>query len=227
MVGVINGLIQYWPTVKSWLGTVGTLAFNAVGDLGEKLLSRGTELIQGMKEGVTTKFNELKAYISFIPSIIVATIGDLSGLLFNAGWSLMRGFYDGFMNQWEALKGVVSGMKDWITDHKGPIEDDAKALIPHGLAFMSGLESGIIRGWKNVQDTVEGMAPQIQTSMAMAGVNASAGRAIAPQGGASSSRVYNDYRTFVVKVDDLPELVKAKEFFGDLQRDHELVYGAI
>jgi TP901 family phage tail tape measure protein len=97
-----------------------------------------------------------------------------------------------------------------------------------GLAFgmldMRGLVEANAR--KLAQTAVEAMAVDASPLVELpVGTEATIRHRTLSGGPAAQPIIYNDHRTFTVKVDDLPELVKARDFFDDLERDREMMYG--
>ena len=66
---------------------------------------------------------------------------------------------------WEIGKSFVSGIADWIKEHKGPISYDRKLLIPAGEAIMGGFNDSLMENFKAVQKNVSGIAKQIQSAI--------------------------------------------------------------
>ncbi|CRH85742.1 Phage-related protein [Chlamydia trachomatis] len=62
---------------------------------------------------------------------------------------------------WSSVTDFVGGIAGWIADHKGPIEYDRKLLIPAGNAIMKGLDQGLQDQFKDVKQTVGGVADEI------------------------------------------------------------------
>ena len=62
---------------------------------------------------------------------------------------------------WSSVTSFVGGIAGWIADHKGPIEYDRKLLIPAGNAIMQGLDKGLQDRFRDVKNTVGGMAGEI------------------------------------------------------------------
>ena len=134
-------------------GVVQTLAviFQTVGQIIVAVFTGNWSAIPGIVQGGWKK----------VSTIFSNTIGSLNKIVANwgnslmqAGKSIMDGFLNGLKAGWNAVTKFIGGIKDWIVKHKGPISDDAVALIPAGQAFMQGLNTGLLSGFTNVQDNV-------------------------------------------------------------------------
>lgn len=94
------------------------------------------------------------AVVSFtrgVPHKILSALGDLGGLLVHAGEEMMGGFLHGIESGFDDVKNFISGVAGWISAHKGPIEDDAQLLRPHGQAIMHSLVTGLRDGLPELQ----------------------------------------------------------------------------
>ena len=113
--------------------------FNYLGELP----GRAAAWFGGVLNAAIDIFNRVVAYVAGAPGRILAALGNLSSLLYNAGASIIEGFWNGLKAKWNQVTGWVSGIGDWIAAHKGPIDVDARLLIPHGKAIMDGLLGGL------------------------------------------------------------------------------------
>lgn len=137
---IISGVIQTFAVI-----------FQTVGQIIVAVFTGNWSAIPGIVQGGWKK----------VSTIFSNTIGSLNKIVANwgnslmqAGKSIMNGFLNGLKAGWNAVTKFIGGIKDWIVKHKGPISDDAVALIPAGQAFMQGLNTGLLSGFTDVQDNV-------------------------------------------------------------------------
>lgn len=131
--GVLDG-------IKGIVGAFGdyiTGTFDNVMGLAKDLIQNGIDTIKGIFESLS--------------NINLLDIGKV----------IIDGFVDGLKGAWEAGKEFISGIGDWIREHKGPIRKDKKLLIPAGLAIMYSLNNGLQSGFSSVQSSVSGMGDLI------------------------------------------------------------------
>lgn len=115
--------------------------------------------------GIAEKWNQAVDFVKSIPGRIVDALGDLGRLLWEQGKKIIQGFLDGLKAAWEKVTNFISGIGSWIADHKGPLSYDAKLLIPHGKAIMSGLSDGLSTGFSNVQTQVQSMGQRMADAL--------------------------------------------------------------
>lgn len=153
---------EIWNGVKEFLSglweSIKTIAVTAW----ETLKNTVVGIINGLVEGAKRAWETLKRNVSETIDKVKGFFDKLWDIdLFEAGAAIIRGFWNGLKSVYEKVKKFVSGIADWIRDHKGPIEYDRKLLIPAGNAIMGGLHESLKDKFKTVQQTVKNMAGAI------------------------------------------------------------------
>lgn len=134
---------QIWASFTSWLGScVG----NIVGFF-QALPGKIGGFFQSAAQFATDKWDAVVAWFKGIPGRITGAIGNVGHLLYNAGASIISGFLDGLKSMWDSVTGWISGIGDWITEHKGPPEYDAVMLVNNGRLIMQGFAKGLRSGF--------------------------------------------------------------------------------
>jgi phage-related minor tail protein len=167
-----NVTVSVWNAVWKFVSDRITDVVNAVktgvrwiGDAWEWLSNlprKAAEWFIGVKNAGVSKLMDFVNWLKGLPGRILGALGDLGNLLVNIGKKIIDGLLRGLKNAWEGVKNFVSGIGNWIADHKGPIEVDAVLLVPHGNSIMSGLRKGLAAGFDTeVRPEIAGMASDI------------------------------------------------------------------
>ena len=54
-------LQENWPAIKEWFSNLPQRILEAIGNLANTLVTKGKELLDGLKNGATNKWNDVKA----------------------------------------------------------------------------------------------------------------------------------------------------------------------
>lgn len=95
----------------------------------------------------TDKWNGVVDWFKGLPGRITSAIGNVGRLLYNAGASIISGFLDGLKSMWSNVTDWISGIGDWIKEHKGPPAYDAVMLVNNGRLIMQGFARGLRSGF--------------------------------------------------------------------------------
>ena len=152
--GAINAVLGIISGVLGAISGVWTGAWNAIGSF----LSGAWN---GIKQAVSNGIDGVLGFMRGLPGNILGAIGNVGNLLWNAGSSIISGFLRGLRQKFEDVKSFVSGIGDWIAQHKGPLPYDRELLVKNGVAIMQSLDTGLRSGFEPVMGYVSSMAGQL------------------------------------------------------------------
>lgn len=174
-----------WASFTSYLSSCVQGIIGFFSGLGSTIVN----IFNSAANGARNAWNGVVSWFRGIPGTIGGFFSGASTLLYNAGASIISGFLNGLKSMWSNVTGWISGIGDWIADHKGPISYDRKLLIPHGKAIMSGLAQGIDAGFNG---KVRASIAAVNAAMSDTGFRVSVAGA-AQTGGV----VYNTYEVHI------------------------------
>ncbi|HEQ9960252.1 phage tail protein [Streptococcus pyogenes] len=173
---IISTVIDYIKLAFSGAGSavgvlknIFSLAWMAMGDA----INVAKGIISSVINGIKSAFSSFSSLVSSVGSAVNGVIDSISSTIrglanidiSGAGAAIMNGFLNGLKSAWGAVKSFVSGIANWIAEHKGPISYDRVLLKPAGKAIMGGLNTSLIDGFKEVKSNVSGMADDLAGTM--------------------------------------------------------------
>ncbi|WP_332370469.1 phage tail tape measure protein [Lactococcus cremoris] len=165
-----NATIQWvkdtWASFKQWVIDSANAIVDGVKQGWENLKQGTIDLWNGMINGLKGIWDGLKQSVGDLIDNVKTTFNNLKNInLLDIGKAIIDGLVKGLKKKWEDGMKFISGIGKWIREHKGPIRKDRKLLTPAGNAIMTGLNSGLTGGFRNVQSNVSGMGDMIANAI--------------------------------------------------------------
>ncbi|MEI3640620.1 phage tail protein [Lactococcus cremoris] len=169
-VDLWNATIQWvkdtWASFKQWVVDSANAIVNGVKQGWENLKQGTIDLWNGMINGLKGIWDGLKQSVSDLIDNVKTIFNNLKNInLLDIGKAIIDGLVKGLKKKWEDGMKFISGIGKWIREHKGPIRKDRKLLTPAGNAIMTGLNSGLTGGFRDVQSNVSEMGDMIANAI--------------------------------------------------------------
>ena len=151
VMGVINTVISVGMSLLQgdWEG-----AWNTVSGFLD-------EAWEGMKGAVQGAIDEVVGFVSGIKDKVVGALSDAGSWLLETGSDIIHGLWNGISGALGWLGGQLAGIANFVIEHKGPPEYDAKLLIPTGKLIMGGLIEGIDGMKRELQRSLEDVTAMV------------------------------------------------------------------
>ncbi|CQR25869.1 phage protein [Streptococcus varani] len=218
---IISTVIDYIKLAFSGAGSavgvlknIFSLAWMAIGDA----INVAKSVISSVINAIKSAFSSFSSLVSSVGSAVNGVIGSISSTIrglanidiSGAGAAIMDGFLNGLKSAWGAVTDFVGGIASWIAEHKGPISYDRILLKPAGKAIMSGFNTSLMSGFKEVKSNVSSMADDLAGTMTGKGLslgidvapNVTANDLLSSNGSAkaATSSTTNELSQFFIKV---------------------------
>lgn len=161
-IGFVVSLVS---GVVSWFAGLWGKIWGAISGIAGSLGNAAKDWFNRMKSAVVTGIGIVIGFVKGIPGKVTSAIGNVGSILSGAGSSIINGLWNGMKSMWESAKSWITGIADWIQQHKGPLSYDLKLLQPAGKAIMMGFNLALLAGWVQTQRIIRSM----NTELAYAG----------------------------------------------------------
>lgn len=164
--GLANGVVNLVNNIKdSAINIFNSMVSGAI-NLWNNLKNGVVNIVNGIVSGAQNAWNSLVSGVTSAINAVKRVFDSLANInLLDIGKAIIDGFVGGLKGAWEAGKKFISGIGNWIREHKGPIEYDRKLLIPAGNAIMTGFNKGLQDKFQGVRDTISGVADELSKKM--------------------------------------------------------------
>ena len=119
------------------------------------------EAWEGMKGAVQGAIDEVVGFVSGIKDKVVGALSDAGSWLIETGSNIIHGLWAGISGALGWLGDQLAGIANFVIEHKGPPEYDAKLLIPTGKLIMGGLIEGIDGMKRELQRSLEDVTSMV------------------------------------------------------------------
>lgn len=161
-----DGAINAWNSLVSGVKNLINSLVNGAISTWNNLKSSVISIANGIKEGAINAWNALVSGVQSIIDSVVNIFDTLKNInLLDIGKAIIDGFVNGLTGAWKKGMKFISGIGDWIREHKGPIREDRKLLIPAGNAIMGGFGSSLNNAFDSVKSNVLTYADQLSGAM--------------------------------------------------------------
>lgn len=157
LTGLWNGLKNVWETVKGWFNGFKATVQEKFSTVTNWLYEKGRSILTGLWDGLKNVWESVKTWFSGgRKSYFLAWFTNPGSWLWSIGKSIIDGLWNGMKEIWNKVKTWVGGLKTWILNNKGPIEEDRVLLVGAGQAIIGGLHKGMESAWAKVKKSVSG-----------------------------------------------------------------------
>jgi TP901 family phage tail tape measure protein len=156
----------FWGLIKSFFTTLGPNILSAVGNLAGTLVSKGSDLINGLWNGAKAIFWSVIGWFDSVPGMIVGILGDLSSYLYGLGADLINGLWDGIKAIWDRLTSWIGDAASGIADTVSSVLhvlSPSRVMMDIGVNVGKGFEIGLKKSFRAATDSVQDLVNPLST----------------------------------------------------------------
>ncbi len=125
--------------VVNSMGKIQGSVEDASKSMADDMDSGGTSMAKSM----STAKDKVENNVVTMRDSINGTFRNSDRLLNAAGNNIIVGFWNGMVSAWHSVQDWISGIGQWIAEHKGPEQYDRHLLEPAGGWIIGGLHKGL------------------------------------------------------------------------------------
>lgn len=161
----IDGIELYfqtrWQAISDWFSQTLTDIGHFFRDGWNNIWKWFTDVLTGMRDDANRRIGEIASFFRDLPGNVRDWLGNLGTYLLQQGREIIQGFLDGLLEKWHQVQNFVSGIADWIGDHKGPLSYDRQLLVAAGQAIMGGFNDSLQSEFEKVMAFVATVGPSV------------------------------------------------------------------
>jgi hypothetical protein len=157
----------WFTTIINWFKTFPGKVLTSLGDLGNWLINKGKDLLNGLWNGIKWVANQVWTWFSNLGSKIAGFFAGAGSWLWNAGKNIVQGLIDGIISMYNS---VLDAMGLITKDLKGGFEADLKMHSPSRVFYQYGvfITQGLVNGLKATTASVESASKDVGVKAASA-----------------------------------------------------------
>jgi TP901 family phage tail tape measure protein len=142
----ISAVASGVESVIRWVGGLPGRATAALGNLGSALVGAGASLIQGLWNGIESRWDSVRSWFASIPGSIRTLLSGASNWLWNIGRDVLNGLIDGIQSRINALTDKVKSVSNVVTNtvkNTLGIRSPSTVMFGFGKNAIEGFNQGL------------------------------------------------------------------------------------
>lgn len=148
MDGFLKGLMKNIKSILQWFKELPGKLEKKLGNLKNKFLKKGKEIVTGLKSGAVNQWKNAKQWFKDLPESAIKQLGNIKDKFFKKGQETISGIKSGASEKWKTVKLFFTELPGKVIKAIGNIKDKAQKK---GEEIISGIKKGFtVKSLKDV-----------------------------------------------------------------------------